>query len=84
MVWTLLQMTRDEILLKMRTKEPDMLWHTMALGGSTKQLLKMEAEGLISSQRRYSRTRHPQRDWYMTAAQYAEVTLTFMLLGSTK
>lgn len=64
-------MTRAEIILKMGEKPPRSLFYTMQLGGSGRQLAKMEAEGLIRSQRRYGRCRHPQRDWYLTEEQHA-------------
>lgn len=63
-------MSREEILAKMLTKEPEMLFHTMPLGGSAAQLRRLEAEGAISSQARYS-GRHRQRDWYLTPQQHA-------------
>lgn len=62
-------MSRDEILAKMRTKVPRMIFYTMELGGSAKQLFAMQDEGLISSQSRYGGN-HRQRDWFLTEAQY--------------
>jgi hypothetical protein len=62
-------MTEAEILLTMRAKEPRYLFYTMELGGNMRQLSKMEADGLIRSQRRYGRGR--QRHWYLTEQQHA-------------
>lgn len=61
-------MTQAEILETMRRKEPSSLFYTMELGGNMRQLSKMEAEGLITSQSRHGRGR--QRDWYMTEEQH--------------
>lgn len=64
-------MKRDEILAKMRTKEPRTLWYPMQLGCSGKQLRAMDEDGLISSRSRYSlRGGGSARDYYLTQEQY--------------
>ncbi len=67
-------MTREQIIKTMLTREYDRLFYTMELGGSMRQLSKMEAEGLISSQQRHMRGR--QRDWFLTEAQYLAAKIT--------
>lgn len=64
-------MTREEVLKTMLTKEPRRLFYTMQLGGSMRQLSKMESDGLIKSCSRYGHGR--QCDWYLTEEQHAAV-----------
>ena len=63
-------MTQEQIIKTMLTKEPRRLFYTMQLGGSGRQLAKMEASGLLRSSSRYG-GRHRQRDWYLTEQQHA-------------
>lgn len=67
-------MTVDEILSAMRKKEPLRLFYTMELGGNVRQLSKMEADGIISSQQRYGRRGGKKRDWFLTEGQHAART----------
>jgi hypothetical protein len=67
-------MTRNEILLKMAADIPRRLFPTMQLGGNARRLMKMEDDGLISSQARY-RGAYRQRNWYLSDRQYAKLWL---------
>jgi DNA-binding PadR family transcriptional regulator len=68
--------TRTEILLAMHAKPPRSLFYTMQLGGATAPLSRMEADGLIRSQSRYS-GRMRQRDWYLTDEQHSSLSFLF-------
>lgn len=66
-------MTTQEIIRLMLTREPLQLFRSMQLGGRISQLAKMEADGLIRSQKRYLGGNR-QRDWYLTEEQHAKHT----------
>lgn len=69
-------MTKTEILLAMHKKAPLSLFCTMQIGGNMRQLSKLEADGLVSSQHRYSRGGR-QRDWYLSEEQHASLSFLF-------
>lgn len=69
-------MTRTEILLTMHEQISRRTFRTMQLGGNTRQLETMEAEGLISSESRGGRGRD-RRNWFLSDEQHAMLSFLF-------
>ncbi len=69
-------MTRTEVLLTMHEQISRRIFRTMQLGGNTRQLEAMEAEGLISSESRGGRGRD-RRNWFLSDEQHAALSFMF-------
>lgn len=69
-------MTRTEILITMHDQIPRRIFRTMQLGGNMRQLVAMEAEGLISSESRVGRGRD-RRNWFLSDEQHAALSFLF-------
>lgn len=61
--------TRAQIIKMMLREEPRIVFRSMQLGGNTRQLNSMEADGLITSEARYG-GRHRQRNWFLSEEQW--------------